>query len=283
MDDLDAIPPQVDALQSVRQAVEPEREPASEHTRLTLGEQPQAVVVRGRSPELRAGAAEEGAAAVPAQLCQQATLARDCGLRFSRLEDDEAALLAGPRAPRRSRTRLAGRQRNLLPRHLVTGGSPGGCAPEKEPEVDEPFSATASVDDVDPDRCAAARLDTEPRQRPLLDDRAVPCDLPRAAEGREVGEVEAADDAKAAGAGVDRLDTHRLGQVLELEERRMRRTVGPDEAVRAEVRVVRLVAEVAAVRPVLAPVRRRVCTDPVVDPFPDEAALERAVRSNAAQ
>ena len=96
MHDLDAIPPHVDALQSVRQAVETEREPACKHTRVVIGQQPQAVVVRGRAPELEPGAAEEGAATVPAQLRQQATLARDCGPRAPRLEDDDAAPLAWP-------------------------------------------------------------------------------------------------------------------------------------------------------------------------------------------
>ncbi len=56
----------------------------------------------------------------------------------------------------------------------------------------------------------------------------------------------------------------------------MRRPVGPDQAVGAEVRVVRLVAEVAAVAPVLAPVLVG-HADPVVDPLPDESTLESAV------
>ncbi len=182
MHDLDAIPPQVDALQPVRQAVETEREPACEHTPFTLGQQPQAVVVRGRAPELEPGAAEEGATAVPAQLRQQATLARDCGPHVLRLEDDDAALLAWPDATRCSRTLLPRRQRNLLPRDLVTGGSPVGRAAEKEPEGDEPLSAAASVGDVDPDRRGAARWDAELRQPPLPDHRAVLRDLPRAAQ-----------------------------------------------------------------------------------------------------
>ena len=65
-------------------------------------------------------------------------------------------------------------------------------------------------------------------------------------------------------------------KVLELEQRRMRLPVGPDQAVRAEVGVVGLVAEVAAVGPVLAPMRVG-HTDPVVDPLPDESPLERTV------
>ncbi len=52
--------------------------------------------------------------------------------------------------------------------------------------------------------------------------------------------------------------------------------VGPDDPVRAEVRVVRRLAEVAAVGPELAAARVRL-PDPVVDPLPDESALQRAL------
>ena len=53
----------------------------------------------------------------------------------------------------------------------------------------------------------------------------------------------------------------------------MRRPVGPHEPIGAEVRVVRRFPEVAAVLPVRT-TARVVCPDPVVDPLPDEAALE---------
>ena len=56
----------------------------------------------------------------------------------------------------------------------------------------------------------------------------------------------------------------------------MRRSIGPDQPVGAEVRVVTLLAEVAAVRPVLTSVGRGL-EDPVVDPFPDEPSLEGVV------
>ena len=67
------------------------------------------------------------------------------------------------------------------------------------------------------------------------------------------------------------LDRERRGEVLELVHGRMRRAVGPYEPVGAEVGVVPGLAEVAAVRPVVAD------ADPVVDPLPDEAALQRVV------
>ena len=75
-----------------------------------------------------------------------------------------------------------------------------------------------------------------------------------------------------------RLDVHRLREELQLVQRRMRRAVGPDDPVGAEVRVVRRVAEVAAVRPVLAAALVAL-PDAVVDPLPDEPALQRVVRS----
>ena len=50
----------------------------------------------------------------------------------------------------------------------------------------------------------------------------------------------------------ERVDAHRLREELQLVQRGMGRAVGPDDAVGAEVRVVRHLAEVAAVGPVLA-------------------------------
>ena len=86
-------------------------------------------------------------------------------------------------------------------------------------------------------------------------------------------------DAEAAAA--ERLDADRLREELQLVQRGVRGAVGPDDPVGAEVRVVRRVAEVAAVGPVLAAARVAL-PDAVVDPLPDEAALQRGWRSNAA-
>src|SRR5205807_1796874 len=89
----------------------------------------------------------------------------------------------------------------------------------------------------------------------------------------ETREAVAVADPEAAAPRAHRLDADRLSEVLELVERGMRRPVGPDDPVGAEVRVVRLVAEVAAVRPEFATARIAL-DDRLVDPLPDEAALE---------
>ena len=56
----------------------------------------------------------------------------------------------------------------------------------------------------------------------------------------------------------------------------MRRPVGPNHAVDAELGVVRLVAKVSAVRPglnLLSVGRGELLHEPLVDPVPDEASL----------
>ena len=66
---------------------------------------------------------------------------------------------------------------------------------------------------------------------------------------------------------------HGRRELLVLPHRRLRCAIGPHQAVAAEVPVVRLVAEHAAVRPPLGAVRRAL-DEPVVPPLPDEAALQ---------
>jgi hypothetical protein len=79
---------------------------------------------------------------------------------------------------------------------------------------------------------------------------AVDRHLPLAAIGVEAGEVVAVRNPEPAAA--ERGHADRLREELEFVQRGMRRAVGPDDAVGAEVRVVRHLAEVAAVGPVVA-------------------------------
>ena len=67
--------------------------------------------------------------------------------------------------------------------------------------------------------------------------------------------------------------TDRGRDLAVLEQRRLGPAVGPDQAVQAEVAVVRLVAEVAAVGPARRAVRQ-LLDEAVVPPLPDEAALQ---------
>ena len=63
-----------------------------------------------------------------------------------------------------------------------------------------------------------------------------------------------------------------LGEVLEFIKPRMRCAIRPDQAVADEVQVIRLVAKIPAIGPVLLAVRG-LLLETVIDPFPDETAL----------
>ena len=96
--------------------------------------------------------------------------------------------------------------------------------------------------------------DAEPRQLAALHRLAVGGELPRArGAGRGSRSRRGCEIRKRLPR--DALDAHRLREELELGERGVRGAVGPDDAVGAEVRVVRRLAEVAAVGPVLAAAR----------------------------
>ena len=94
----------------------------------------------------------------------------------------------------------------------------------------------------------------------------------RSPEPRQVGEVRLVRDDERPGPRVEG-DGHRRGERPVLPERRLRRPVRPDQAVGAEVAVVGLVAEVAAVGPAGRAVGQRL-DEAVVPPLPDEAALQ---------
>ena len=64
----------------------------------------------------------------------------------------------------------------------------------------------------------------------------------------------------------------RLRQLFKLKQSRMRRAVGPDKTVRAEVGIIRGVAEISSICPVFFSVGTFL-PDAMVHPFPDEAPL----------
>src|SRR5205085_2897498 len=107
-----------------------------------------------------------------------------------------------------------------------------------------------------------------------LHHRAALLQLPFTAVAVERSEVVTVADAEATAAA--RLDLDGLRQELQLVQRGMGCAVRPDDPVGTEVPVVRRLAEVAAVGPVLAAPRVDL-PDAVIDPLPDEATLQRVV------
>ena len=99
--------------------------------------------------------------------------------------------------------------------------------------------------------------------------------VPREAEVVERDEVVAVDEGgRGAGAGEE---LHRLDGFAVLEEARVGRVVGEEEPVHDERRVVHFLAKVPAVAVVLVARRLVLGQEPVVGPFPREAALAAGV------
>ena len=112
-------------------------------------------------------------------------------------------------------------------------------------------SASGSCQRRDVHDRAAARRERRERQVAVRDDDPVVGHLPLGPQPGQVAEVLPVGDREAAAGGVlgAAFETDGPREVLVLPERGLRRAVREDEAVGAEVEVVRLVAEVAAVRP----------------------------------
>ena len=143
---------------------------------------------------------------------------------------------------------------------------------EEEAEGDEPLPCARREVELQLER--RSRVDAETREVPALHGHAVVAELPRPAQPVEADEVVAVADEEPL--VVDGLDANGLREELQLGERGVGGPVGPDDAVGAEVGVVRLLAEVAAVGPVVPACSSRT-PDPVVEPLPDESALERVM------
>ncbi len=109
------------------------------------------------------------------------------------------------------------------------------------------------------------------RQRARLHRQAVHLVRPLQREPGQIGEVVPIDQAYGA-VGAVALEADRLDDLLVLDQTRGRRPVGEDQPVADEVAVVQFLAEVAAVG-----VAQLGVADAVVDPLPDEAALEPLV------
>ena len=109
----------------------------------------------------------------------------------------------------------------------------------------------------------------------MLHDLAVDCDLVAGAEPRDAGEVlhvAQANDATLQVA-LRRAHADRAGEVPVLLQRGLRCAVGPDDAVDAEVQIIRLIAKISAVRGTRGAVGETL-TEAVVPELPDEAALQ---------
>src|SRR5882762_4375603 len=203
--------------------VEAELEPALERPRGPLLYERQAVVVGGCAPELQPRAVEDEARKDP-------------------LLDVERMSPAAPRPPRRPG------QRELLGCDLVSRRRPFRLVAEEEAEGEEALVCVSGEIELDVERAAGRH--EQAWQPAVLPRSAVDLELPLALVAVERGEVVAVADPEAPAAACLGLD--RLREELQLVQRGMRRSVGPDDSVRAEVPVVRRLAEVAAVGPVLA-------------------------------
>ena len=117
----------------------------------------------------------------------------------------------------REQVLLAGSQLRAAKRQVYALGSPGRCAQDRQPA---------------PLYAAAARQHFEASAKP-----------------RQIAEVLQVRDPNTSPREVARLDPHRLSQLLDLPQRRMRSAVGEGHAVDAEVTFVGLVYEIAAVGP----------------------------------
>ena len=150
---------------------------------------------------------------------------------------------------------------------------PLGRLAQEESERDSAFT-DAAARQLERDVQRLARRDAQHGQLaarpPLAVDGQLPF-APVAVEAREEVPVANAEPSAA-----QRVDAHRLRKELQLVQRGMGGAVGPHDSVGAEVRVVPHLAEVAAVGPVL-PAAAVDLADAVVDPLPDEAALQRRV------
>jgi hypothetical protein len=150
----------------------------------------------------------------------------------------------------------------------VPGRRPLVRSPEEEAKGDESLAVAGWKLQRDVERLAGCHA--QRGQATTLAPLAVDGQLPLGAIAVERCEVMAVVNPEVAAPA--RLDVDRLCEELQLVQGRMRRAVGPDDPVCTEVRIVRRVIEVAAVRPVLpaAPVALQ---DAVVDPLPDEPTL----------
>ena len=190
------------------------------------------------------------------------------GARAAGLE--HAVARRAGRAPARRRG-FGRRQAELLPGHFVPGRRPLGRLAQEEAEREHPLAGAAARGQPERDIQRLARRDAQRGQVPAGPPLAVDGQLPLAAVAVEAREEVPVADAEASAA--QRLDAYGLREELQLVQGGVGGAVGPDDPVGAEVRVVRRLAEVAAVGPVL-PAAAVDLADAVVDPLPDEAALQ---------
>ena len=144
-----------------------------------------------------------------------------------------------------------------------------------EAHIQQPLACfvCCTIAKIKPDRAALAWGKIECGQLTRPPWLAIAQQFPRTSQIIEARKITLAGDTKQTVSAIQRLDLHRLSQVLQLGHRRVRRAVGPDKAVGTEVGIVRCVAEVAAIGPVGDAIGT-LLANPMVDPLPHKAALE---------
>ena len=158
-------------FEALLEAVEAELEPAREHARAALRQQPQAVVVGRRAPELQARTVHDHVAPVHRELGEDALL---------------PAHAAHPRRAARDAPARPRGYRELLPGDLVTRRCPLGRRAQEEAEGDEALAGARRQVELDLERLSGR--DAEPRQRAALHRVAVGGQLPGAAQPVEARE-----------------------------------------------------------------------------------------------
>jgi hypothetical protein len=190
-----------------------------------------------------------------------------------------------------SRARRSGRARgpagrsdlDLLPSDFVTGGRPRELAARSQRHSEVRALSIGQRELRDGYLHAAGRARCDRERVELAGRHLVAVDLhrPPRSQPREIHERVLVRDFEHPARGVDRPHLHRLDHFGELEQRRVGRAVGGHEPVAHERTVVGLVAEVAAVREALGSVGERL-HERLVDPIPDESALQAGIRADRA-
>ncbi len=233
------------------------------------------VVVRRRPPHVHEGTGELNAV----QIAERARR----GIEGARTEDDHIALAAA--RGRRGAVRGIGQGerggRQLAPGDLVAGVRPGCVRGEHRrhrppgfPGVALPHRRRRQLQIRRFPGCQGRHRQpsrSAPQARHLVAPAEV--QMPQIGEVVEIGDPDPARPVVPAG---QRLDPYRLDDLLELHQAGGGRPVGEDQPVADEVAVVQFLAEVAAVGVEHLAVGRQPA-QPVVDPFPDEAALTAVV------
>ena len=271
-----------DRLGFSRQVVQAGVEPAAERFAVLARPALDAVVVGRRAPDVELRAGREQFLPVPPERFQQAGFLRGGDLECRAPDDDAAVVLfegeGGSLHGGAAGTAFGGaeRHRDLLPCDFVASRAPRGGFRREKSHGEKTFlpGPHGGRRDRQAERLAFARGGFQRGQFPASDGLAIHGELPRSAQPFERREILLVRHNQPA--VLSEPDPDRLRELFEFEDSGVRGAVRPDEPVADKIRVVRLVAEVAAIHPERTPLFVG-APDPVIDPFPDESSLEAVV------